>query len=121
MKRLGAGLLTLLLFPLILAGCEQGVLTDPGPLTVSIEQSGGELRVDRTVVFEVNARGGGLERLITRYGDGSADTTVAFGATSVGRTAEHVYQEAGSYEAEAWIFTISGDSLSDRVLVTIQD
>ncbi|GEM_PF-2161611 len=121
MTGLRARVLAVLIPSLLMAGCEQGILTDPGPLTVSIEQAGGELRVDRTVVFEVNARGGGLERLVTRYGDGSADTTAAFGATSVGRTAEHVYQEAGTFEAEAWIFTIAGDSLSDRVLVTIRE
>ncbi len=113
--------LTLSILLVALTGCEQGILTDPGPLTVSIEQTTGELRVDATVVFEVNARGGGLERLVTRYGDGSADTTAAFGATSVGRTAEHIYQEAGTYEAEAWIFTFAGDSLADRVTVTIRD
>jgi len=104
-----------------LGGCEHGSIHDPGPLQVEVVQTGGTLAVGEPVLFESSAQGDALALLVTRFGDGAADTLVGHGARWMGHDLEHVYGAAGAYDVEAWVFTFEGDSLSHRISLDIQD
>ncbi len=104
-----------------LGGCEHGSIHDPGPLQVEVVQTGGTLEVGESVQFESSAQGEALALLVTRFGDGAADTLVGHGARWMAHDLEHVYTTPGDYDVEAWVFTFGGDSLSHRISLDIQD
>lgn len=120
MRRVEALLLFVVAGP-VLAGCEHGSISDAGPLRVEVEQTGGTLQVGESVQFESSAQGEGLALLVTRFGDGVADTLVGHGARWMAHDLEHVYGAAGAYEVEAWVLTFEGDSLAHRISLEIQD
>jgi hypothetical protein len=105
----------------VLGGCEHGSIHDPGPLQVEVVQTGGTLEVGEPVQFESSAQGDALALLVTRFGDGAADTLVGHGARWMAHDLEHVYGTAGEYDVEAWVFTFQGDSLSHQISLDIQD
>ena len=108
------------LFAIVCPACD--AITDVGrPLTVELTASKTSAQVGESVAFSVDATGRSLVFLVLDYGDGTADTTAAFGAQTAGADYVHSYAEAGTFTLQGRAFEVGGEFVGDDLTIQVQE
>lgn len=107
------------LFATVCPACD--AITDVGkPLTVELTASKTSAQVGETLAFTVDATGRNLVLLVLDYGDGTADSTSAFGAQTAGADYVHSFAEPGAFLLEARALEAGGEFVDDDVTILVQ-
>jgi hypothetical protein len=103
----------------VLVACSEISSEGGGPVSITLTADRTTAPVGGEIVFSFEAKGTSISGVIVEYGDGVADSVVAFGAVTAAGELLHTYSGPGNYQVDGRVEDAVRGVARDQLTVTI--